>query len=146
MVNTAKRAAGFRAGSDVDYLFVLFLEGCPDAEIVPQVPRYYEVPPDVLPARLAHPPHPFGVLEELAYPVCRSLRRMHEVARDALYYLERYAADVPAEDGLFLPDRLRHDKAEPPALSPLQVYGSAALLGAEPAVSYGLQEEYMYVR
>src|SRR3972149_2881606 len=146
MVNTAKRAAGFRAGSDVDYLFVLFLEGCPDAEIVPQVPRYYEVPPDVLPARLAHPPHPFRVLEELAYPVGRPLRRMHEVTRDALYYLERYAADVPAYDRLFLPERLCHDKAEALSRGLLQGYRGAPLQGVYLPGAEGRQEEYMYVR
>jgi len=63
----------------------------------------------------AHPRDQLRVVEEMAQPERRPLRRADDVAGDAVRDLGRQATDGAADHGLALPHRLGHPDGEPVA-------------------------------
>src|SRR5262249_10975904 len=91
-----------------------------EQHVVAEMSREQEVLAYVLTTVLPESPCEVGRIQQLLDPVRRPLDRVREDPRVAVRDLERDAADGARDDGLGLPERLRHGESEPLAQALLQ--------------------------
>ena len=74
-----------------------------DKKIILKMPCYQEIVPDMLSSILSKFSGKFRILQEICNLECGSLDRMHEIACDAIYDLQRDSAGRSTDNRLSFP-------------------------------------------